>query len=187
MRVRLNPEDLWRMARYLKFTHTEQLFLEGYVHWRPGPGSFRAPFIRFRKTPFRFCPFLENRLSDNGRIQGLCRLHPDFKPLVCALAPAGRGFNAETGTSRYYYLPPHEGCPGHDKGLSFPLSEMIAPFRDRLEREEALYRELDKLKLVIDGKKVRELYLFRTDRPFNECWPPVSAANGSADDHKHRE
>jgi Fe-S-cluster containining protein len=166
MRVRLNPEDLWRIARFLDIDHTRELFDRGYVHWRRGPGGYEAPFLHFKRRPFPFCPFLENRLSGSGGIQGLCRLHPDNKPLICALSPAGRSYNTANNTEQFYYLPPHAGCPGHDKGFPAPLAELINPLSDRLARENTLFARLDKLNPLLNARKVRELYLFKvTDQP----------------------
>ena len=121
--IRLTGGDLKRMTDRLGLTSVNELRTRGLVSmvletigdavtiWRPR--------IRFRTKPIQQCPFLVNDIDESGGYHGLCSLHPDFKPLVCALSPfsrqvedSGDGFLQETWT----FLPPVEHCPGVGRG-----------------------------------------------------------------------
>ena len=138
IRISLNLHDLWKMAKYLNLPTTGELFEQDWVgEQRLDRGGFR-PYIRFKEKPMRFCPFLENRLEDDGELLGYCRLHPDRKPLVCSLAPLGRELelpNLET----WFFTEPIEGCPGCDASKCCTPSQTIEPLREELELERLYF------------------------------------------------
>lgn len=116
MTICLNLADLQRMAAFVGVDRVGQLFELGYVdELTLEKGGFR-PVIRFKTKPFKFCPFLENRLEDDGNLLGLCRLHPDLKPLVCKLAPIGRELiltgKELISSETWFFTEPVSGCPG---------------------------------------------------------------------------
>ncbi len=133
--VRLNAEDLTLLCRFTGLSGLAELVSAGLVEevWDE-PGILR-PRLRFRQRPFRFCPFLENDLAEDGILRGRCQLHPDFKPLVCQVAPLAREVDddGETAVENWLVVPPVTGCPGMDRGkkLALPLGEI----RRRLDAE----------------------------------------------------
>jgi Fe-S-cluster containining protein len=139
IRISLNLSDLRRMAAFLGFESTGQLFTNGWVAEESlEKGGFR-PFIRFREKPLKFCPFLENRLEDSGELLGRCKLHPANKPLVCALAPLGREVQLPD-IEEWYVIEPIEGCPGCRKSTACALEREIAPLRADLHLEISYFK-----------------------------------------------
>lgn len=112
MEVFLNPADLKRAARFLGFEDTRPLLTERWITISDRRYGAPLPQIRFRTSPLSFCPFLENRLTPSGSLRGLCRLHPDHKPLVCRLAPLSRSIDLDTDREEWAFTPPMPGCPG---------------------------------------------------------------------------
>ena len=115
MHVYLNPNDLLLMARRLGFPNTGRLFDEKLVIIDYGKNGAPVPRLRFSRGPSGCCPFLENRLDEEGagyRLRGLCTLHPDDKPLVCWLAPGYRVVDIDAATEEWGFRPPLPGCPG---------------------------------------------------------------------------
>lgn len=143
--VRLNGEDIGLLCRFTGLKDLEALEAAGLVERVCEAPGFARPRIRFRKRPFRFCPFLENDLGEDGLLRGLCRLHPDGKPLVCHLAPLAREVDDDGMLARetWQAVAPVDGCPGMDRGaaLELPAGEI----RARLDREVLWMRqELEK-------------------------------------------
>ncbi len=112
MKVFVNSHDLYKMGRFLKFSHSEELFKKGYVKMEEGQNGLTLPRLRFKKKPFPFCPFLMNDLGEDGVLRGRCSLHLKHKPLVCRLAPLHRELNLDTGEEAFDFILPHPGCPG---------------------------------------------------------------------------
>lgn len=114
--IRLNPDDLELLCAWLRLPDHSALEKAGYLD-PPEDGDPR-PRIRFRKRPVRQCPFLENHLEETGALKGLCMLHPDFKPLVCHLAPLAREVQVEGSgyEETWSVVAPVEGCPGMGRG-----------------------------------------------------------------------
>ena len=145
IRISLNLLDLQRMAKFLNLETTGKLFEQGWVgEGTLDDGGFR-PYIRFKEKPMRFCPFLENRLDDEtGALYGLCRLHPDHKPLVCSLAPLGRELqfpNLET----WFFTEPIKGCPGCQKATRYEPTGIIYSLRSDLDLESQYFKVMENL------------------------------------------
>lgn len=76
--ILLNPQDLFRMAKFLKQSPADVVnhYCEVYI----GPDS-RIPIVRLLpEGPTKRCPFL---------VRNKCRIH-EAKPTVCAMFPIGR-------------------------------------------------------------------------------------------------
>ena len=149
MKVFLNPEDLLRMARAEGLGNTIELIEGGLVVIDRERGGVPLPRIRFRESAVKCCPFVENRMDDDGRLSGLCSLHPDRKPLVCWLAPLYRevDLSAAGGESEGWgFKLPHPGCPGggaESTGLCGCRDGFFdAETRRRLDAETVFFREL---------------------------------------------
>ncbi|MDC7226263.1 MAG: YkgJ family cysteine cluster protein [Spirochaetales bacterium] len=151
MHVYLNPDDLKLIAKFLGYPDTRRLFEESIIIIDYERNAAPVPRLRFSSGAFGCCPFLENRLEEHSgeyQLKGLCRLHPDFKPLVCWLAPLHRTVELETGTDSWGFKPPLPGCPGCDSGNDTeektPAAEITAPeeFFARLESEKEFFRRL---------------------------------------------
>lgn len=85
--ILLNPQDLFRIAKYLEQTLRD--VVEHFCETYTGPDS-RMPIVRLLpEGPTKRCPFL---------VRNKCRIH-EAKPVVCAMFPLGRGhrFDLETG------------------------------------------------------------------------------------------
>lgn len=124
--VRLTGADLRRLASFLGVQGSE-LRRRGLVNlvrepWSDGRFLWR-PRIRFRTKPLIQCPFLVNDVDARGRYRGLCSLHPQFKPLVCRLAPLTREVSDDGSVAReaWSFLAPVEGCPGVGRGPVLPV------------------------------------------------------------------
>jgi Fe-S-cluster containining protein len=144
IQIVLNLNDLRRMADYLGLVRTQALWDGGWV--KPSfldAGGYR-PMIVFRKQPFPFCPFLENRLEDSGTLSGDCKLHHGFKPLVCRLAPLGREWSGSDG-ERWFAVLPIKGCPGGERPLACPLTSCVRPLREELDWEAVYFSLLERL------------------------------------------
>ncbi|HTH13140.1 MAG TPA: hypothetical protein VMB23_02010 [Spirochaetia bacterium] len=127
--VRLCGGDLEILVRHLNLTSVTELRSRGLVSLvQESVGDGRSvwrPRIRFRSKPLRQCPFLVNDIGADGAYRGLRSLHPDHKPLVCALSPLarevsdpGEGEVSET----WSFVPPVEGCPGVGRGEPVALA-----------------------------------------------------------------
>lgn len=138
--VRLNGCDLDLLQEYLGLPDRRQLFEQGWVEARQDDQGRWRPVLRFKQKPLRFCRFLENRVEEDGRVLGLCRLHPRFKPLVCHLAPLAREVELPSGRETWQVTAPVDGCPGMGRGnAKFPQAEVV-PLRDRLQAEVEWFR-----------------------------------------------
>jgi Fe-S-cluster containining protein len=139
--VRLNGEDIGLLCRFTGLPDQAALVAAGLVEEVFEAPGFPRPRLRFRRKPFAFCPFLENGLDDSGTLLGRCRLHPDFKPLVCHLAPLAREVDDDGSAACEVWsvVAPVEGCPGMGRGgaVEPPSGEI----RDRLDREVLWMRE----------------------------------------------
>ncbi len=139
--VRLNKEDLILMAQFKGFDRTSELFTQGLVEAIREESGWR-PRIRFRTKPARFCPFLQNNITEEGTLQGLCSLHPLFKPLVCHLSPLGRSLDLQENTQEWKVIAPVEGCPGMGKGAARKVNQDLEKFQTRLANEKEFFQFL---------------------------------------------
>ena len=168
MEVYLNPYDLFKLARHLGFSHTRQLFEEGYVILVRGQNDMPVPRIRFRKAIIRFCPFLTNELDDENQLIGRCGLHPAGKPLICSLSPVSRMIDLPAGHTEYRLVEPAPECPGMITGKQNRLSDLLRTFNTELSFETRFYRILDQLKILKADvfSDADQLYYFESDQPF---------------------
>jgi Fe-S-cluster containining protein len=145
MKVFVNPRDMALLCEYFSCP-PEELTSRGYLIGDRRNGAV-LPRIKFREfSGVKFCPFLENRLEDDGSLKGLCRLHPHFKPLVCHLAPLSRTVDFSDDSENYSFIPPHPACPGcgsvgpdREKLDYGNLSDGI---KERLAEEKEYFRTL---------------------------------------------
>lgn len=147
-KVNLNPYDLYKMARYKNFTHTKELFDSGLVHLIFAQNDAWIPQIKFKSMVHKkliFCPFLINEFDDSNRLLGLCSLHPDFKPLICSMAPIGRVFDFKEQTEHYLFVKPAPDCPGVGIKKVNYLSDLEFQFEKELYYEKEFFRMLEQL------------------------------------------
>lgn len=164
--IRLNVEDLWRIARFLGVAETAELAVMGLIREEPIEGGGLWYCMRFKQGWLKCCPFLDNRLEDDARLLGLCRLHPDWKPLVCLLAPMGREWDEKSGESVWFFQEPIEGCPGVDDGKAvYDPKDEILRLRDRLDRETRYFAILAELqRMAVPDEMYREFHRMGTEQ-----------------------
>ena len=167
MEIFLNSHDLYKMARFLGKHHTRELFEAKLIEWAPGQNGLTLPKIRFKTSPFPFCPFLINDFQEDRGLRGLCSLHPEHKPLVCKLAPLTRELDLETGEDLFGFIPPHPECPGCGKGEPLDEESIRAELREELALEIQYYRLLSEA-AEKGPEKVRELFLFSLESPYGK-------------------
>ncbi len=146
MKVFLNPEDLELIKEYTGMSSVDELFAAKLLTWDEKSGT-RQPRLLFRcVSGVKFCPFLENRLEDDGSLRGLCRLHPHYKPLVCHLAPLTREIDFEADSEVYGFIPPHQDCPGcrlpDGEGEELSYDDLPDDLKKRLAREKEYFRSI---------------------------------------------
>ena len=146
MHVYLNPDDLILIARFLGLNSTRLLFERSIVIIDDERDGAPRPRLRFGSGRTGCCPFLENRLdeTDEGfNLKGLCRLHPDHKPLVCILAPLFRTVELPEGAETWGFKQPLPGCPGCAE-MDEAAPDGLRPdgLDTRLESETAYFKKL---------------------------------------------
>ena len=166
MKVFLNPYDLYKMGRFLKLSHTEELFEKKLITWDLGQNGITLPRILFKTYPFSFCPFLINDFNENDGLRGRCSLHPDHKPLVCYLAPLTRELDLESGEDSFGFVPPHPDCPGCGKGERVDKETVKQERKDELEKEILYYRRLSRLSKE-SPEEIPSLFLFDLTIPYS--------------------
>lgn len=160
--IYLNLDDLELLRAFLGLGTALELYRLGLVAQQADRSGQIRPLIRFAGHPVPSCPFLENRLDLSGKdprawarsLEGLCRLHPDFKPLVCRLSPLARYVEA-VGTTleeTWYFVPPVQDCPGVGKG-PLPYQTILDQLRIRLDREAEWIQSGLKLPQGLPGQK----------------------------------
>lgn len=157
------------MARFLKMKSTRELLDQNYVRlFKHVEYNVWLPEIQFRTIPLKFCPFLINDADDKNYIQGLCSLHPEYKPLVCSMAPIGRILDFEEFSDQFAFLKPAPDCPGIDEQKENHISEDIAAFSDELNLQKRFFRILEQLKEADYSKEYYQenLYQINVDLDF---------------------
>ena len=141
MVVRLTGGDLALLSRRLGVSRPSELKAAGVVALVREDVSGRPvwrPRLRFRTRPRRQCPFLVNDVGEDGAYRGLCSLHPDAKPLVCALSPLAREVETRTDSDAvsetWSFVPPVSSCPGVGQGTELEVAAPAA-LRRRLDGE----------------------------------------------------
>lgn len=164
-KVHLDLYDLYKLARFHNYAHTGILFAVGLVILIPVEQGVFLPRIRFKHKPFRFCPFLINEAYN-----GLCSLHPDYKPLVCTMAPVGREVDFENGTDRYLFVKPAPDCPGVHSEVQNNLTDLKEMYTQELNWQKTFFHILHHLQTARWTREVflEKLYTFHTHIPFSE-------------------
>ncbi len=178
--VLLNWYDLYKMARFLSYTHTAPLFEEGWLELVPDKThAVWRPRIRFKEKPFKFCPFLNNELDEHNELKGYCQMHPRHKPLVCALAPVGCQYDSVKKETRFLLVPPTEWCPGMNSRAWNDLSEYLRNFRQEIAYQEIFFEALEKQKQAHWSKEdfLNEFYAFAVDEDFEKIIQELQAHN----------
>jgi Fe-S-cluster containining protein len=163
MKVFLNSFDLYKMGRFLKKNHTEELFKDRLIQLDKGQNDLLLPRIKFKTRPFLFCPFLINDFQEDLGLRGFCSLHLEHKPLVCRLAPLSRRIDLETETQEFEFVLPHPACPGSEEG------EILNPRKEESVLAEELAFELRYYKLLSKNEENPSfLWNFPLHKPFEE-------------------
>lgn len=159
MKIFLNPHDVNKMRLHQGLDSNQQLLELGMICLDRGQQGLILPRIQFKSFEgISFCPFLENRLNDQNHYQGLCLLHPDRKPLVCALAPLAREVDLKKEQKNFYFQKPIEDCPGCNIEKSYEWTELFPQLENELQLEIQYYAELS---LVLDHREEPASYLKR--------------------------
>lgn len=168
MQVELNLYDLYKMSRFLKFESTQTLFEKNYVKLVLNEHHVWLPQIQFKKKPYQFCPFLINEVDDKNYIQGLCQLHPNYKPLVCTLSPIGRIIDFQTGQDQYIFKEPTSKCPGLESHDNNSLQDILNENREQLEFQKRFFAILNNIKDNNISKEsfIKKLYYLTIDQNF---------------------
>ncbi len=175
-KVNLNLYDLYKMAVYKGFNHTRQLFDETLVHLVQGQNNAWVPQIKFKsfkqkaaETSLLFCPFLINELDEENNLKGLCRLHPDKKPLICSLAPVGRILDLKDESEDFVFVKPAPDCPGVNSTKINLLADLKKVLQIELDFERRFYKILNKINEDTTKEFLLEnVYSFQTDISFEK-------------------
>lgn len=155
-KVFLNLYDLYKLARYHQFDNTRKLFDAGIVLLVEDQNNAFLPRLRFRIKPFPFCPYLMHEPVENNKIQTYCLLHPDFKPLVCSMAPVGRIVDFEKNEDHFVFVKPAPDCPGIKSKKENSLGDIISEYQQALRYQLAFFQLLQKAR---EQDFKREAYL----------------------------
>ena len=166
--ILLDFYDLYKMGRYLNFSNSGKLFKKNYVFLTKTENDMWRPQLRFKKKPFSFCPFLTHQIDNSGKIGGLCQLHPDNKPLVCATAPIGRRYDFEADAIEYIFHPPAPDCPGVQSQKQNYIGELDKNYKREFRYQEITFRILENLRDENNTKeKMQALFSFPLYNDFN--------------------
>ncbi|MBN2618430.1 MAG: YkgJ family cysteine cluster protein [Spirochaetales bacterium] len=176
MDIKLNLYDLYKIAKHLNLDSTKQLFEKKIVALRDSQNGIKQPFIVFKKSPYKFCPFLINDISENYDLKGYCSLHPYIKPLVCILAPISREYDATFNNSKYFITIPTESCPGEFKGSDVEIDDILKPINEEILYENSFYSYLS----IFNEKTLKEnkwdIYYFDTHKDFSTIIKEITNA-----------
>ncbi len=163
------------MARFLEFDSTDQLFTANLVKLIETEQGVWLPRMRFKRKPFRFCPFLINEET-----RGICRLHPDHKPLICAMAPIARVIDFEHDRETWHLAPPVDDCPGMQSKESNKLSDFQREYEQELHRQKRFFALLNRAQFLAWDKESyqKKFYQLDTNRPFEEQFAVMEQAVG---------
>jgi len=163
--VHLTPYDLYKMAQFLKYKSSLFLFSKNLVILIKTKQGVWLPRIRFKRKPFRFCPFLINEAE-----QGICQLHPRHKPLICSMAPVGRVIDFERQGESWHLVPPVDDCRGMESPVENKLSDFQRVHENELGWQKRFFALLNQLqnKNWQKEKFKTDLYALDLNRPFSE-------------------
>lgn len=164
-KIHLALYDLYRLARFNKFRDTRQLFDSGIIVLVKTERNVFIPRIRFKVKPFQFCPYLINQPE-----KGLCSLHPNYKPLICSLAPVGHVVDFENNEQGFLFVKPAPDCPGVDSPYSNLLEDVIKKYEVELDYQKRFFALLNKIQNHNwkRDKFINDLYSLTTEQGFEE-------------------
>ncbi len=174
-KVFLDPYDLFKMARYLRFSHTRSLFEQDFVTLVQGQHRSWVPQIKFRERPFRFCPFLQNFTDEKDQLRGRCSLHGAYKPFICSLAPLGREIDFVRGQDRFLFVKPDPECPGPESSEEHRIKDIKESYSTELLYQSRFFRMLHDLDVLnYSSRKYMELlYIFPVDRSIESIYEKI--------------
>ncbi|MBN1700211.1 MAG: hypothetical protein JW881_22055 [Spirochaetales bacterium] len=159
------------MAVFCGYTSTARLFEKRLVIREAGQHDMPMAYIRFKKRPFLFCPFLRNDYDECLKtVTGYCLLHPSHKPLVCSMAPAGREMDFETESVTYLITPASDECPVILNHADEYIRTVKTLFNEELGYELRYFRIMERLRFLREeGKRAAmRLYLFDVRKGIGE-------------------
>lgn len=166
MNIKLNIYDLFKLGKHLKLNSTKELFDKKLLKFKIGQNGITIPEINFKTSPYKFCPFLINDLSEKMKLKGYCSLHPFIKPLVCILAPISKIFETDKQKSKYNFTKPTENCPGKQVGDNIQVEKLLEPVEVEMIFENIFYNILNIImEKSIENYKER-LYYFNLNDSF---------------------
>ena len=171
--------DLYKMSRFLNFSHSGELFKKNYVFMRLSENDIWRPQLRFKKKPFSFCPFLSHQINEEGKIGGLCSLHPQHKPLVCATAPIGRRYDFQADSIEYIFHAPAPDCPGiHSKKLNY-IDDLDRQHEKEFDYQQITFRILANIPPNYNTQtEMQRLFSFPIDNDFDKIINEISERAG---------
>ena len=152
--VLLNLYDLYIMAGHLSMANTKQLFDDHWLRLLKIEQNVWLPQVRFKLKPYKFCPFLISDRSECGKLIGLCSLHPENKPLVCAMAPVGRIIDFESDKDEFVYVKPAPDCPGVNIKQVNYLDDLKKNYKIELVYQKRFFNILEHIKRKKTTQKV---------------------------------
>ncbi|MEJ2544098.1 MAG: YkgJ family cysteine cluster protein [Calditrichaceae bacterium] len=176
IRISLNLFDLYKMARFLKLNSTKELFQDNYVRlFKHEEHNVWLTEIQFKSDPLKFCPFLINEADDKNYMQGLCSLHPEHKPLICAMAPVGRVLDFDDDSDQFVFMKPAVDCPGVDEEKENHLSNDIRIHKEELNLQKRFFRILEQLKEADYSREyyLKNLYQFKVNQNFSDVMKSI--------------
>ncbi len=169
--VPLNLYDLFKLARFRQLQNTVELFQQRLVTLQKDPErAVYRPFVRFKTRPFKFCPFLINEVTETGTLKGWCQLHPEYKPLVCALSPVGVRYDSQSNRTQFLLVPPTIACPGMKQPTTHQLETYLQPFKQEINWQNTFFRILEKTTAFNWNAEnfKKQLYTFSVQVPFEQ-------------------
>lgn len=169
-KVFLNLNDVYKLACYHKFDNTKKLFDCGIVILVQDQNGAFLPRLRFKLKPYQFCPFLIHEETNGNIFRTRCSLHPDFKPLICSLAPVGRMIDLDRKTDEYIFVKPAPDCPGVNSKEENSLSDIKHSHKKELDYQYFFFRLLQKArhKNFTRREYLEKIYSLPTSHTFSE-------------------
>lgn len=167
MDIFLNIYDLFKIGTHLKLDNTTELFSKNLVKLKVGQNGITIPVINFKKSPYKFCPFLINDVDHDFNLKGFCSLHPYIKPLVCILAPVSKVYSPVENITSYSFIKPTENCPGLQVDKNVSVKEAIEPVINEIKYEERFFSCLESIIHNKISDYQTELYHFDLEKDFD--------------------
>ena len=168
--VNLDLLDLWKLGKFLGLKSTNILFEKSLVKLVLNENKVWIPQIRFKQKPLRICPFLMNEKSDDGEMKGVCQLHPNHKPLICAISPVGRIVDLDLEQEEFVLVPPASDCAGMESSKFNYIQNTKDHYSEEFINQMRFFRLLNHLKNYTHTEQIfyKLLYVFDLQSPFPE-------------------